>query len=147
MLVCESMDACISVCMVAKSSIRCLSHSILSKTRTYMRLIVEFSPTYGTEDGGKLSPSLRWYGWGCHHRPWPKECHHVQDSGSTPRSRAAMTQRTKTTVSLAIYCHWSVNQSLGWTGQTRALTSLHSTTSSSRKAVVTTTHNNKYLAP
>jgi hypothetical protein len=45
MLVCGSMDACISVCMVAKSSIRRSSHSIPS---------VEFSPTNSPEDEGKL---------------------------------------------------------------------------------------------
>jgi hypothetical protein len=45
MLVCESMDACISVCMVAKSSIRRLSHLIPS---------VGFSPTNSQEDEGKL---------------------------------------------------------------------------------------------
>jgi hypothetical protein len=45
MLVCESMDACISICTVAKSSIHCLSHLIPS---------VEFSPTNTLEDEGKL---------------------------------------------------------------------------------------------
>jgi hypothetical protein len=45
MLVCESMDACISVCTVAKSSIRRLSHSIPS---------IEFSPNSSPEDEGKL---------------------------------------------------------------------------------------------
>jgi hypothetical protein len=45
MLVCESMDACISVCTVAKSSIHRSSHPILS---------VEFSPTNSSEDEGKL---------------------------------------------------------------------------------------------
>jgi hypothetical protein len=45
MLVYESMDACISVCTVAKSSIRCLSHLIPS---------IEFSPTNSPEDEGKL---------------------------------------------------------------------------------------------
>jgi hypothetical protein len=45
MLVCESMDACISVCMVAKSSICRSSHSIPS---------IEFSPTNSLEDEGKL---------------------------------------------------------------------------------------------
>jgi hypothetical protein len=45
MLVCESMDACIFVCMVAKSSIRRSSHPIPS---------VEFSPTNSPEDEGKL---------------------------------------------------------------------------------------------
>jgi hypothetical protein len=45
MLVCESIDACISVCSVAKSSIRHSSHLIPS---------VEFSPTNSLEDEGKL---------------------------------------------------------------------------------------------
>jgi hypothetical protein len=45
MLICESMDACISVCMVAKSSIRRSSHPMPS---------VEFSPTNSLEDEGKL---------------------------------------------------------------------------------------------
>jgi hypothetical protein len=45
MLVYELMDACISVCMVAKSSIRRLSHPIPS---------VEFFPTNSLEDEGKL---------------------------------------------------------------------------------------------
>jgi hypothetical protein len=46
MLVCESMDACISICTVAKSSIRRSSHPIL---------FVEFFPTNIPEDEGKLS--------------------------------------------------------------------------------------------
>jgi hypothetical protein len=71
----------------------------------------------------------------------------VQDNGSTPRPRAAMAQRTKIVASLAICCHRSVNQSLNWTGQTRALSSLHSTISSSYTALATTIHNKKYLAP
>jgi hypothetical protein len=45
MLVYESMDACISVCTIAKSSIRRSSHLIPS---------VEFSPTNSPEDEGKL---------------------------------------------------------------------------------------------
>jgi hypothetical protein len=45
MLVCESMDACVSVCMVAKSSIYHSSRPIPS---------VEFSPTNSPEDEGKL---------------------------------------------------------------------------------------------
>jgi hypothetical protein len=44
-LVCEPMFACISICTVAKSYIRRLSHPILS---------VEFSPTNSLEDEGKL---------------------------------------------------------------------------------------------
>jgi hypothetical protein len=49
-------------------------------------------------------------------------------------------------VSLAIRCHRSMNQSLGWTGQTRALASFHSTTSSSCTTLATTTHM-KFLTP
>jgi hypothetical protein len=45
MLVRESMDACISICMVAKSSISRSSHPVPS---------VEFSPTNSPEDEGKL---------------------------------------------------------------------------------------------
>jgi hypothetical protein len=45
MLVCESMDACISACMVAKSSIRHSSHSIPS---------IEFSQINSPEDMGRL---------------------------------------------------------------------------------------------
>jgi hypothetical protein len=45
MLVYESMDACISVCMVANSSICRSSHPIPS---------IEFSPTNSLEDEGKL---------------------------------------------------------------------------------------------
>jgi hypothetical protein len=45
MLVCESMDACIFICTVAKSSICRLSHPISS---------IEFSPTNSLEDEGKL---------------------------------------------------------------------------------------------
>jgi hypothetical protein len=45
MQVCESMDACISVCTVAKSFTRCSSRPIP---------FVEFSPTNSPEDEGKL---------------------------------------------------------------------------------------------
>jgi hypothetical protein len=45
MLVCESMDACISVCTVAKSSIHHSSHPIPT---------VEFSPTNSLKDEGML---------------------------------------------------------------------------------------------
>jgi hypothetical protein len=45
MLVCESMDACISVCTVAESSIHHSCHLIPS---------VEFSPTNSLEDEGKV---------------------------------------------------------------------------------------------
>jgi hypothetical protein len=45
MLVCESMDACISICTVARSSIRHSSHPIPS---------VEFSSANSPEDEGKL---------------------------------------------------------------------------------------------
>jgi hypothetical protein len=46
MLVCESLDACISICTVAKSSIHRSSHLIRS---------VEFSSINSPEDEGKLS--------------------------------------------------------------------------------------------
>jgi hypothetical protein len=58
-----------------------------------------------------------------------------------------MAQKMKTVVSHATYCHRSVNQSLGRMGETRAIASLHSTTSSSCTTFATTTHNMKYLAP
>jgi hypothetical protein len=45
MLVCELIEACISICTCAKSSIRHSSHPIPS---------VEFSPTNGLEDEGRL---------------------------------------------------------------------------------------------
>jgi hypothetical protein len=45
MLVCESMDACISICTITKSFIHILSRLIPS---------VEFSPTNSPEDKGKL---------------------------------------------------------------------------------------------
>jgi hypothetical protein len=45
MLVYDSMDACISICTVAMSSIRRSSHPIPSR---------EFSPTNNPEDEGKL---------------------------------------------------------------------------------------------
>jgi hypothetical protein len=45
MLVCETIDACISICMVAWSSIHRLSRLIPS---------IEFSPTNSPEDDGKL---------------------------------------------------------------------------------------------
>jgi hypothetical protein len=50
MLVNESMVACIFICMVAKSSIHRSSRPIPST----VRLVIEFSPTDGSEDGGKL---------------------------------------------------------------------------------------------
>jgi hypothetical protein len=48
-----------------------------------------------------------------------------------------MARRMKIVVSLAICCHWSVNQSLGWMGQTIALASFHSRTYSSCIALAT----------
>jgi hypothetical protein len=45
MLVCESMDACVSICTVAKSTIHHSSHLIPS---------IEFSLTNSSEDEGKL---------------------------------------------------------------------------------------------
>jgi hypothetical protein len=53
----------------------------------------------------------------------------------------------KIAVSLAIRCHWSMNHSLSWAGQMRALASLHSTTSSSCTTLATTIHDKKYLHP
>jgi hypothetical protein len=53
----------------------------------------------------------------------------------------------KTATSLVIYSYWNMNQSLSWMSQTRALASLHTTTSSSCTTLETTTHNKKYLAP
>jgi hypothetical protein len=97
--------------------------------------------------GTRTSPSPQWCRWKCHRRPKPLEHHHVQDNSLIAQSRAAMARRMKTAVSLTIHCHWSVNQSLGWMGQTRALASLHSITSSSYTTLATTTHNKKYLAP
>jgi hypothetical protein len=51
----------------------------------------------------------------------------------------------KTVMSLVNRFHRSMNQSLHWMGQMRALASLHSTTSSSFTTLATT-HNKKYLA-
>jgi hypothetical protein len=58
-----------------------------------------------------------------------------------------MAQRTKTAVNLVIRYDRSMNQSLSWMGQMRALASPDSTTSSSCTALATTAHNKKYLAP
>jgi hypothetical protein len=41
MLVCESMEACISICMCAKSSIHCSSHPIPSKGVYQSRYLAE----------------------------------------------------------------------------------------------------------
>jgi hypothetical protein len=171
MLVCESMEACICICTCAKSSFHRSSCPIPST----VQFIVEFSPTNCSEDEGKLfihsnpleqvhivytsvtkllleekahtSLSPQCYGCKCHRRQWPQARHLVQDNGSTLRSRAALARRTRIVASLAIRCHRTMNQSLSWTGQKRALASLHSTTSSSCTSLTTTTHNNKYLAP
>jgi hypothetical protein len=167
MLVCESMDACISICTVAKSSIHYSSRPIPS---------VEFSPTNSPEDEGKLF---------VHSNPL-KQVHivytsvtklsleerlvllhllgatdknvvtvrghrnvimcKVEDRPPPPQSRAVKARRTKTVWSLVIH-HRSVSQSLGWTGQTRTLASLHLSISSSYTTLATTKHNKKYLAP
>jgi hypothetical protein len=135
MLVCESMDACISICTVAKSSIRRSSRLIHS---------IEFSPTNSPEDEGKLFI-----------RSNPLEQVHIIYMSVTelslvqrhvllhllsatygnviavrghrnvmmckiadrppPRSHAVKTQRTKTVRSLVIH-HQSKSQSLGQTG-------------------------------
>jgi hypothetical protein len=50
MLVYETMEACISICMCAKLSICRLSHLIPFTAW----LVIEFSPTDGPKDGGKL---------------------------------------------------------------------------------------------
>jgi hypothetical protein len=144
MLVCESMDACISICTVAKSSIHYSSRPIPS---------VEFSPTNSPEDEGKLF---------VHSNPLKQvhivytsvtklsleerlvllhllgatdknvvtvhghrnvimckieERRHGQGRGSTPppQSRAVKARRMKTVWSLVIH-HRRVSQSLGWTG-------------------------------
>jgi hypothetical protein len=134
MLVCESMDACISVCTVANSSIHCSSYLIPS---------VKYSPTNSPENEGKLF---------VHSSPL-EQVHIVYTSvtklslverlvllhllGATdgnviaihghrnvivckiadrpPWSRAMKAQRTKTMWSLVIH-HRSVSQSLSWTG-------------------------------
>jgi hypothetical protein len=165
MLVCELMDACISVYTVAKSSIRRSSHLIPS---------VEFSPTNSLKDEGKLF---------IHSNPL-EQVHIVYTSVTKlliaerlvllhllgtmdgnvvavrghrniimckiadrpPRSHVGKARRMKTVRSLVIH-HRSVSQGLGWTGQTRMLASLHLSISSSCTTLVTTTHNNKYLAP
>jgi hypothetical protein len=161
------MDACISVCTVAKSSIHRSSHSIPS---------VEFSPTNSPKDEGKLF---------IHSNPFT-QVHIVYtsvtklllverlvllyllgamdgnvitvrgyrnvivckivDRPPPHRSCAVKAQRMKTVRSLVIH-HRSVSQSLGWMCQTRTLTSLYLSISSSCTALATTTHNNRYLAP
>jgi hypothetical protein len=168
MLVCESMDACIFICTVAKLSICCSSRPIPS---------IEFSPTNSPEDEEKIF---------VHSNPL-KQVHivytsvtklslverlvllhpldamdgnvitvrghrnvimcKISDRPPPHRFRAVMARRTKTASSLVIRCHRSVNQSLGWTGQMRALASLHSTTFSFCTTHATTTHNKKYLHP
>jgi hypothetical protein len=117
-----SMDACISICTVTKSSIHRSSRPIPS---------VEFSPTDGrrmvralrpnqpsevsshdrheseqtlNRGGTHTFPSPRWYGWRCRRRPWPQEHRHVLDSGSNTRSRAAKAQRMKTIWNIVIHC-------------------------------------------
>jgi hypothetical protein len=158
MLVYESMDACISVCTVTKSSICRSSHPIPS---------VEFSPTNCPEDEEKLFIHSN-----------PLEQVHIVYTSVTKlslaerlillhllgardgnvitvrshryvimckiavdppphRSRAVKAQRTKTVWSLVIH-HRSVSQSLGWMGQMRMLASLHLSISSSFTAHATT---------
>jgi hypothetical protein len=150
MLVCESMDACISVCTVAKSSIHRSSRPIPS---------VEFFPTNSLEDEGNLFIHSN-----------PLEHVHIlytsvtklllaerlillyllsatdgdviafrghrniivckiADRPPPPRSRAVKAQRMKTVWSLVIH-HWSMSQSLGCMGLMRMLTSLHLSISS-----------------
>jgi hypothetical protein len=135
MLVYESMDACIYICTVAKSSIHRSSHPIPS---------IEFSPTNSSEDEGKLF---------IHSKPL-EQVHIVYMSvaklllverlvllhllGATdgnviavrghrnvivckiadrplPPSRVVKARRTKTVQSLVIH-YQSVSQSLDWMG-------------------------------
>jgi hypothetical protein len=157
-LVCELMDACIFVCMVAKSFICHSCHPIPS---------VEFSPTNSPEDEEKLFVDSI-----------PLEQLHIIYTSMTklslverlvllhllgatdgnviivhghrniivckiadqpsPRCRAMKARRTKIVWSLVIH-HWSVSQSLGWMGHTRMLASLHLSISSSCIVLVTTT--------
>jgi hypothetical protein len=166
MLVWELIEACISVCMCAKSSIHRSSCSIPS---------VEFSTTNSPVDEGKLF---------VHSNPL-NQVHIVYTSvtklllaerlvllhllGATdanvidvhghrniivckiadrpppPRSHVVKARRMKIVRSIVIH-HWSMSQSLGCTSQTRMLASLHLSISSSCTALATTTHN-KYLAP
>jgi hypothetical protein len=139
MLVCESMDACISICTVAKSSIRHSSHPIPS---------VEFSLANSLEDEGDLF---------VHSNPLERvhivytsvtklslaerlillhlldatdgnvitDCGHrniivCKRADLPPRCHAVKARGTKTMQSLVIH-HRSVSQSLGWTGQMRTL--------------------------
>jgi hypothetical protein len=156
------MDACICVCTVEKSSIRHSSHPIPS---------IEFSPTNSPLDEGnlfihsnplekvhivyisvaKLSlverlilPHLLGAMDGnviviCGHRN-AIVCK-IADQPPPPRSRAVMARRKNTALSFVTCCHWSVSQSLGWMGQTRALAVSSSCTT------LATTHKEKYLSP
>jgi hypothetical protein len=166
MLVYESRDGCISVCMVAKSSIHHLCHPIPS---------VEFSTTNSLKGGGKLFV-----------HSIPLEQVHIIYTGVTklslvdrlillhllgatdgnviaihghsnvivckianrppPRSLAVKAQRMKTVQSLVIHPR-SVSQSIRCTGHMRMLASLHPSISLSCTSLVTTTHNKKYQAP
>jgi hypothetical protein len=158
MLVCESTDACISVCTIAKSSIRHLSHPIPS---------VVFFPMNSLKDEGKLF---------VHSNPL-KQVHIIYTSATKlllaerlillhllsatdgnviairghrniimckitdrppPRSNAVMAQKMKTMQNPMIH-HQSVSHSLGWMGQTRTLSLLHLSISSFCTALATTT--------
>jgi hypothetical protein len=114
--------------------------------RSKTRLIVEFSPTDGLEDGGKLFVQTN-----------PHKQVHIVDMSVSKLTMAeglillyllsGADGDDIAVRSLRIHCHRSMNQSLGWTNQMRVLASLHSTTSSSYTTLATTTHNKKYLAP
>jgi hypothetical protein len=135
MLVSESMNACISVCTAAKSSIHRSSHPIPS---------IQFSPTNSSKDEGKLfihSNSLEQV-----HIVYTSVTKlslaerlallHLLDATDgnaiairghrniiickiadrlPPQPRAVKAQRAKTVRSLVIH-HRSMSQSFGWTG-------------------------------
>jgi hypothetical protein len=124
------------------------------------RLVVEFSPIDDQENAGKLFVQTN-----------PLKQVHIIDmsvsklstteglillhllSGAdgdviTIRSlRNVIVCKIMAVVRIVIHCNRSVNQSFGWMGQTRALASLHSSTSSLDTTLATTTHNKKYVAP
>jgi hypothetical protein len=166
MLVCESMDACISVCTVVKLSIHRSSRPIPS---------VEFSPTNSPKDEGKLfvnSNSLEQVyivytsvtKLSLAERLILLHLHSATDRnvivvrGHRNIIVCKIADRPPPPVSCGEgmkdedrteSCDPSPERELclGWTGQTRALASLHLSISSSCTALATTIHNKKYLAP
>jgi hypothetical protein len=133
MLICESMDACISICAVAKSSIHHSSYPIPS---------VEFSPTNSLEDKRKLfvhsnpleqvhivytsvtklsmaERLVLLHLLGAMNENAVAICGHrnviVCKIVDRPPGRAVKAQRMKTVRSLVIH-HRSMSQSLGWMG-------------------------------